>query len=174
MKRFIISISIIFVALTPLAAQQLTRFALVDMTRIYETFFRDSRPVREWQEQSNLIQAEVNRQTAEIEKLQQNKADAIARNDTVMSAHYDSEIYTRTQNLQEYYRIKTAELEERKKNLSSSSDFLNQVNTEIQYIAESEGYTMVLDKNETKGIVWSSASIDITDKVLASLLSKVR
>jgi len=65
-----------------------------------------------------------------------------------------------------------AELENEKKKLMQSGSFLDQVYDEIRYIAESEGYSMVLEKNNN--ILWFSNTIDITDKLITNLQKKQR
>ena len=73
-----------------------------------------------------------------------------------------------------YCSYKTAELEDQRKKLTQSGAFLEQVYGEIRYIAESEGYSMVLDLKENTGILWYSPTVDITDKVIQNLLNKSR
>jgi len=51
---------------------------------------------------------------------------------------------------------------------------LEQVYDEIRYIAESEGYSMVIDLKQNNGIIWYSNTVDITDKLIANLLTKAR
>jgi outer membrane protein len=53
-----------------------------------------------------------------------------------------------------------------------SGSFLDQVYDEIRYIAESEGYSMVMNKNND--IIWYSNTVDITDKLINNLLTKAR
>jgi outer membrane protein len=64
-----------------LNAQQLTRFAIVDMPKVYIAFFRDSRPVREFEERSARVQSEVDRRTREITELRGRHSEAVLRGD---------------------------------------------------------------------------------------------
>jgi outer membrane protein len=43
---------------------------------------------------------------------------------------------------------------------------------EIRLIAESEGYSMVLNLKENTGIIWHSPTVDITEKVIQNLRSR--
>jgi outer membrane protein len=155
-----------------LEAQQLTRFAVVDLSRVYLSFFRDSRAVREFEERSERIQADINRMTAEIQSLRASQLDAEARGDDARSLQLESQIYQKSEYLKEYYQIKTGELNDQKAKLSQSGTFLDQVYGEIRYIAESEGYSMVLNLKENTGILWYSPTVDITDKLIQNLLAK--
>ena len=87
-----------------------------------------------------------------------------------------SDILKKTEALKDYYQKKTAELESERRRISANTadtELINQINAQISLTAESEGYTMVLDKS-TKGIVWYSRSVDITDKVISALLAKIK
>jgi outer membrane protein len=155
-----------------LYAQQLTRFAVVDLPRVYTSFFRDSRAVREFEERSARTQAEIDRMTAEIQNLRNSQLDAEAQGDEAQALRLQNEVYRKSEFLREYYQVKTAELEDQKKKLSQSGSFLEQVYDEIRFIAESEGYSMVLNLKESTGILWYSPTVDITDKLIQNLRTK--
>jgi outer membrane protein len=155
-----------------LPAQQLTRFAVVDLPRVYTAFFRDSRAVREFEERSARVQNDIDRMTKEIQDLKSRQADSVLRGDQNESARLESDIYRKSEFLRDYYQTKTAELEDQKRKLSQSNTFLDQVNDEIRYIAESEGYSMVINLKENRGILWFSPTVDITDKLIQNLLDK--
>jgi outer membrane protein len=161
-------------AAASLFAQQLTRFAVVDLPKVYTAFFRDSRAVREFEERGARVQTEINKMTKEIQELKAKHADAVLAGDQGQALRLESDINKKSEFLKEYYTIKTAELEEQKKRLSQSESFLEQVYGEIRYIAESEGYSMVLNLKENTGILWYSPTVDITDKVIQNLLDKSR
>ena len=158
----------------PVFAQQLTRFAVVDLPKVYSAFFRDSRAVREFEERSAKVQKEIDRMTKEIQDLRSKHADLVLAGDQTQSLRLESEINRKSDFLREYYTTKTAELEEQRKKLSQSNSFLEQVYGEIRFIAESEGYSMVLNLKENKDILWYSPTVDITDKLIQNLLEKAR
>jgi outer membrane protein len=157
-----------------LSAQQLTRFAVVDLPKVYSAFFRESRAVREFEERSAKIQSDIDRMTKEIQDLKSKQADAVLQGDQSQALRIENDVFRRSEFLREYYTTKTAELEQQRRQLSQSGTFLEQVYAEIRYIAESEGYSMVLNLKENTGILWYSPTVDITDKLIANLLSKAR
>lgn len=171
-KKLGLFLALLFAVTIGVAAQQLTRFAVVDLPKIYTAFFMDSRAVRDFEERSARVQADIDRMNAEIQTLQKSRLDAAAMGDQQKVLELDSEIYQKTEFLKEYYRIKTAELEDQKKKLTQSSTFLQEVYDEIRIVAESEGYSMVLNLKDSTGILWYSPSVDITDKVITNLLTK--
>jgi outer membrane protein len=155
-----------------LPAQQLTRFAVVDLSRVYMAFFRDSRAVREWEESSLQVQREVDRRTREIQDLQSRKVNAEMQGNEDEVQRLENQIYRRSEALREYYQVRTRELEDRKRRLSQSDSFLEQVYDEIRFVAESEGYSTVLNLKENSGILWYSPTVDITDKLIQNLIAK--
>jgi outer membrane protein len=157
-----------------LYAQQLTRFAVVDMPKVYTAFFRDSQAVRRFEEKSSKVQTDIDKMTKEIQELKSRHADALLKDDQTEVLRLDNLIYRRSEYLREFYQTKTAELENEKRRLMQSGSFLNQVYDEIRYIAESEGYSMVIDLKQNPSIIWYSTTVDITDKLIANLLAKSR
>jgi outer membrane protein len=171
-KRLGLAIALFVLCLAAAGAQQLTRFAVVDLPRVYTTFFRDSKAVRDFEERSSRVQSEVDRMTAEIQSLQRSRLEAEAAGEQDRMLRLENDIYRKSEFLKEYYRLKTAELEDQRKKLTQSGTFLQQVYDEIRLVAESEGYSMVLNLKENAGILWYSPTVDITDKVIQNLMTK--
>jgi outer membrane protein len=172
-KRVILFLLLNVLGLFCVFSQQLTRFALVDLPKVYTTIFRESNAVRAFEEKSARVQNEIDKITREIQDLRSRYADAVAANNETEALRLENLIYRRSEFLKEYYQIKTTELDNERSKLMQSGSFLNQVYDEIRYIAESEGYTMVINKNDP-AIVWFSPSIDITDKLIQNLQTRNR
>jgi outer membrane protein len=170
-KIFLLQIWLLLVPFF-ISAQQITRFAVVDMSKVYTAFFKESRAVRDFEEQSARVQTDIDRMTREIQDLKNSQSNAELQGDSEKAVRLESEIYKKSEFLKEYFKLKTAELEDRKKKLSQSSTFLEQVYNELRIVAESEGYSMVLNLKDAKGILWYSPAIDITDKVIQNLQSR--
>ena len=157
-----------------LYAQQLTRFAVVDLPKVYTAFFRDSRAVRQFEERSARVQSDIDRITREIQELRSRHADAVLRDDQNEALRLENQIFRRSEFLRDFYQTRTAELENEKRRLMQSGSFLEQVHDEIRYIAESEGFSMVIDMKDFRGLIWYSPTVDITDRLIANLLTKSR
>jgi len=173
-KRVILFLSLSVLCLSYVFGQQITRFAVVDLPKVYTELFRESAAVRQFEEKSAKIQADIDKLSKEIQTLKSRHADAVLANNETEALRLESQITRRSEYLKEYYQIKTAELEDERSKLLKSGTFLDQVYNEIRYIAESEGYTMVLNRRDNPNIVWYSNTIDITEKLIASLKSKNR
>ncbi|MDR2602369.1 MAG: OmpH family outer membrane protein [Spirochaetaceae bacterium] len=191
----------IFFTSVPLFPQQITRFAVVDFNRILAALNIKSNAFADLEKKSAQIQAELDKRKKEIEDMYarvdemiktqtpessaenaENPGGGDARNNALKKQHQTelnrlkSEIIKKTEALKDYHQKKLAELEGDKNRLNSTAatpETLKQINTQIELTAESEGYTMVLDKN-TRGIIWYSRSVDITDKVISNLTSKLK
>jgi len=174
MKKVVLLLLLFSCCFGSVFAQQLTRFAVVDLPKVYSAFFRDSRAVREWEERSARVQSDIDRMNKEIQELKLKHADFVLEGDQSQALRLENEINRKSDFLREYYTLKTAELEDQKKKLTQSGSFLDQVYGEIRYIAESEGYSMVLNLKENKDILWYSPTVDITDKLIQNLLDKSR
>ena len=153
--------------------QHLTRFAVIDMQRVYTTFFRESIAVREFEQRSAAVQAEINRLNREIQQLQSRRLDLLNRGEREEALRLESEIIRRQEYAREYHTVKTAELEQQRRTLTQSQSFLEQVQREARAIAEREGYSMVLIRDNAT-MLWFSPSVDITDRVIQALRNRRR
>ena len=163
--------ALIFIAAQGAFAQQITRFAVIDTARIYTTFYRDSRSVRDYESKRTRYQSEIQRLSDEIKSLRQEKVDAEALGDKTKAARLDSQISTKTNFLMDYSKAKNEELDDLKKTLTTDDEFYSKLYDHIQRIGESEGYSMVLSLQEGSAIIWYSPTVDITDQVIRSMLS---
>ncbi len=171
MKRLFILILCAFPAFA-VCAQQITRFAVVDTARIYTSFYRDSRSVRDFESKKAQYQAEIQRMTDEIKGLRQQKVDAETQGDAAKSARLDAEVSSKTSTLLDYSKAKNTELDTLKKKLMTDDDFYSALYDQIKTIAESDGYSMVLSLQSGNSILWYSPTVDITDKVIREMTSK--
>jgi len=157
-----------------LPAQMLTRFAVVDLSRVYSVFFMDSAPVRALEARSAEVQAEINRMTQEIQGMQAARAAALAAGDQTQALRLEEQMRGRTEFLREFHAVRTAELEAERRALSQADNFLRDIYSEIRFVAEREGFSMVFDLGATPGVLWFSPTVDITDSLIQRLQSRPR
>ncbi len=67
MKKFLLLFVAGYFLSVTVEAQQLTRIAIVDLPRVYTAFMAESRAVRDFEERSARVQADIDRMTAEIQ-----------------------------------------------------------------------------------------------------------
>ena len=171
MKKYTVILICLLAGAAAASAQQITRFAVVDTSRIYATFLRDSRSVRDYQAKQAKYQAETQQMSDEIIALRQKKVDAeaIGRSDAVQK--YQAEIDAKTSFLLEYSKACNDELAMLRKSLVSDDVFYARLYAAIKKIAESQGYTMVLHLQQGEAIIWYSPTVDITETVIRELSS---
>lgn len=152
-----------------IAQQQVTKFAVVDTARVYEAYFRDTGPVRNYEAKKAEFQKEINKQTAELQKLQQQRAEYRAAGNEAAALRLDGEITKKTEILTEYTNAKNIELDSLLSSLQSSDAFYKKLYAELERIAEAGGYSMILSLQNSDSILWYSPTVDITDQVISTL-----
>ncbi|MDR1142718.1 MAG: OmpH family outer membrane protein, partial [Spirochaetaceae bacterium] len=144
-----------------------TRFAVVDMSRIM-TFFGASGSG--FAEKSAAVQAEIDRRNGELKDLNDRLEAAKADKKRSQIRQLEGELKTKTAETREYIRQSFAELEKEKAAQSTlSDDALRRLTNALRVVAQSEGYSMILSRQEGTGILWYSPSVDITNKVVQYL-----
>ncbi|MCQ2591959.1 MAG: OmpH family outer membrane protein, partial [Treponema sp.] len=56
-------------------AQQITKFGVVDTSKVYSAYFRNSAPIRNYEKKKSEFQDEIDKRTEELRQLQQKKLD---------------------------------------------------------------------------------------------------
>lgn len=167
--RFAVSAIFLFLLCAQTFAQQITRFGVVDTSRVYQAYFRNSAPVRNYESKKAEFQNEINKLADEIQKLKAKKLDYQNDGDETSAIRVDSEITKKTDYLTEYTNAKNVELESLKNSLQTSDAFYKKLYSTLEKIAENEGYSMILSLQQANAVLWYSPSVDITDKVISAL-----
>lgn len=151
------------------AQSQITRFAVVDTKRVYQAYFLNSQQLRTYEQKKEDYQAEVDKRSQELLKLQQQKATCDEVGDTIGSNKLQNEIAKKSSSLADYSNAKNIELENLKNSLQNNNDFYKRFYSAIETIAEKNGYSMVMSLQDTNSILWYSSSVDITDLIISEL-----
>lgn len=150
-------------------SEQLSKIAVVDVGRILKSYYRESSGIREY----DSIREDMNRELAkiqeEIDELKVQIADAEAK-DSGKVSDLNNKLKKKVEYKQEYFASMSAKLAAKESNLELNSRFYSVLYKAIQYVAESEGYSLVL-KTSDADLVWYHTEIDITDKVIARVKS---
>ena len=175
MKRLLLLIFLCGSLLISLSAQAaITRFAVVDMNRITAVYAERSPEAKAFVEKRDKVQAEIDKQNNELLDLNAKLAEALEQGKKDLAKNLENQIRTKTQALQNYIKTSFAELDTERENFLKNEAFMKPLISIIRSVAESEGYTMVLNKTEGSGIIWYSPSIDITNKVIERIRSGKR
>lgn len=169
MKKLVLAIAVLFLSVSLGFSQQITRFGVVDTARVYQAYFRNSAPVRNYESKKTEFQNEINKKTEEIQNLKNQKVDYQKNNNTAAVNRLDAEITRKTDALTEYTAAKNVELESIKNNLKTSDSFYKKLYSVIEKVAENDGLSMVMSLQQANAILWYSPSVDITEKVISEL-----
>lgn len=164
-----LTLFIIFLLSSPVFAQQITKFGVVNTAEVYNAYFRNSKPIRDYENKKNEFQNEINKLTDELKKLQQKKLDYENDRNEVAAVKIESEITKKKAYLTEYTNAKNVELEVMQKTLMTSDDFYKKLYNTLAKMAESGGYSMILSLQDANAILWYSSSVDITSEVIKEL-----
>ncbi|MBN1518724.1 MAG: OmpH family outer membrane protein [Spirochaetales bacterium] len=175
MKRFHLIAVLVLATCGAAAAQQITRIGVIDLQKVYMTYYKDSQAVRAFEEDKQKVEAEIQRLGDEIKGLQAKRVEFQAAGDEEAVKTLDETIYKKALFLQDFIKVKQAELEDRSTSLTQSDAFGKLLYRTVQAIAEAEGYSLILSSknadNVGSTIIWFSSMIDITDKVIQALVS---
>lgn len=170
MKKRLFSLLILILVISlPIFSQQITKFGVVDTAKVYNAYFRNSAPVRNYEKKKSEFQEEVNKLSDELKKLQQKKLDYESAGNETQALKVEAEITRKKDYLTEYTNAKNVELESLQKSLQNSDDFYKKLYNTLAKIAEGGGYSMILSLQDANAILWYSSSVDITNQVINEL-----
>ncbi len=104
-----------------------------------------------------------------ISLLNKQKIDAENRNNDSLVLRLDDDILKKQQYLQEYHKIMSDRIASKKENLLTSSGFSKEIIETIKFIAENEGFSIILRKKDPN-ILYYNYEVDITEKVIERLI----
>ncbi len=165
-RAVLVGVLAVFTGLGLFAQQQITIFGVVDTARIYETYFKQSTAVRNYENKKAAAQREITRRTNEIKSLQEALDNVLKIGNETEIERLQADITKKTKSLTTYTKNKNLELDKLKRNLQTNDAFYKKMISAIRRTAESEGYGMILSLQQDMGILWYSQSVDITAKVI--------
>jgi outer membrane protein len=154
--------------LFPVFAEQLSKIGVVNFTRIIEDYFSESSAWREIDNLRTNYQNGLNQIMAEIEQLRNQRLEAQRQDNQTQALQLDERINQRQEYMREYHNVWSTRINNRIQNISSSGSFTSEVYGSIRYIAESQGYSVIL-RTQDPDILWYSQAVDITDLVIERL-----
>lgn len=156
---------------TTAAAQQIPRVGIVDLQRVTITYFRESAGLRSFEDERDRVQRERARLEVEIFDLEARKVAAEQAENSAQALRIDEQLFNKRQHLRNYLTVKSRQLAEMVGRLAESDEFLTEMTTAIEFVAESEGYSIILNKDNDL-FLFFVPEVDITDLVIAELASR--
>ncbi len=172
-KKLLLALAI-FALASQAFAQQITRVAVIDMQKVYTTYYKDSQAVRSLEDEKLRVTEEIRRLNEEIKDLQRKRLELHSTADAATLKAFDDNLYRKAQFLSDYVKIKQAELDEKARALSKGDAFVQMLYRTVQTISEKEGYSLVISSrgaaDVNSPVIWFSPMIDISDMVIQNLL----
>jgi outer membrane protein len=168
LKRALLILLVALLLPAAVSAAKLTMVGVVDLSRIVSDFFQESSSWREIEQLREKTQNTIEERKEELNRLQQRKLEAQDEGKENLVLQLEEEIRKKQEYLKEYNRIMSQRIESKRNNLLTSSDFSKEIVRAVEYVAEQEGYSIVLRKKDPN-IVYYNYEVDITEKVLEYL-----
>lgn len=161
--------AVLLIALGGIAfSQQLTTVGIIDTARVYSAYFGQSGPIRELEALRNQFQQELERHSRELLQLQQNKLAAQERGNESEVIRIEGQINQKASFIRDLQRTRQQQLDDMQNNLALSDAFLQRLQDTLRLVAESRGFTVVLDARN-QALQWWSSEVDITEDVIRRL-----
>ena len=169
MKRTLPFVFIFFILFSFFAgAEQLSKIGLVNFSKIIEDYFAESSAWREIDAMRSQYDEGKNDILEDIDQLKLRKLEAQNINDDMSVLRLEEQIYQRQEYLKEFHNIWSSRINSKIENVSTSSSFTSEIYNVIKYIAETEGYSVIL-RTSDPNVLWYSQAVDVTDLVLERL-----
>jgi outer membrane protein len=167
-KRTLLLIALLVALAVAVPAEQLSQIGVIDLSAIVSNYFKESKAWRELEEMTRKYEEEKARILDEIDQLEARKLEEENEGNESSVLRLENEIYNKKEYLREYNRIKYSQIQKKRDTLLESPTFLAEIMTEIRFVAESEGYSLIL-RTKDPDLMWWSPEVDITDEVLDRL-----
>lgn len=170
MKKQLLVILIFLVSIASTYAEKITKVGVIDMTLIYGAFYKDSQPVRELEAEREMVQKKLDEMKEQIRILSEEKMEAENNGNDNLAVLKEEEIFKAKELYRNYARTMQAKLKAQLANLLESSSFYNEILEEIEFVSQSLGFSLIIQKGSSGSeIVWYAQDVDITDAVLKRL-----
>ena len=155
-------------AATAPAQQLITNVGLVDLQAVTTAYFRESTAVRDLYAERDRVQAERGRLEARIFELEARRLRAQQDGRGQEALRISDQIFTQKQHLRDFVSVMNRQLSHREALLTESDAFLGELADAIEFVAESRGLSLVLDKNNVT-LLYYLPEVEITELVIAEL-----
>ncbi|ORC37227.1 hypothetical protein B4O97_03290 [Marispirochaeta aestuarii] len=168
MKR-IISALLLTLVLSSGYSQVISRVGVVDLSKIFSQYFRESVSFRKIEELQTTYEEERRNIINQIDKLKEDKLDAQRNSNESLVLRIEKQIDEKQEYLKDYHSVMTNRINRLKESMQASSSLSSEILQAIGYVAEQEGYAVIY-KAQDPNILFFSKDADITDLVIQRLM----
>jgi Skp family chaperone for outer membrane proteins len=151
------------------SSEIVSRAGVVDLSRIFSQYFRESVSFRKIEELQQDYEEERQRIINQIDLLKEEKLSAQSDGNDSMVLRLDKQIDEKQAYLQDYHSVMTNRINRLRESLQASSSLSSEILQAIEYVAEEEGYAIIY-KAQDPNILFFSRDVDITDLVIRRLM----
>lgn len=153
------------------AAETIPKIGVLNRKKVTQSFFKESKTLRDLEAEKTKADDYIKSQLEEIKGLEAKKIEAQKNHDEETSFRLANDIRKKEEYLREYNRVTSQQYNDKLQKLYYSSEFIDELYDAIENVALSEGIAIVLDSTKAD-ILFVVPEVDITDKVIESLLKK--
>jgi len=151
--------------------QRLTNFCVVEVGRVNQVFFRESKRAKEYQAFRDLVKQELKTMDSYIEELKLKKVEANRANNAAEVSRLDKLIGDRQSERDTYVKLQEQKRLTMLDDLQSNDKYFRELIAAIEWVCHQEGYAGAFSIPEAP-LLWWDPDIDITDKVIARMSSQ--
>jgi len=157
----------------PVSSQQVTRVGICDFTKVLSTAYRESKAVRDWETAKTDYRKELQVLDKEITDLENQKLEADKAGSKDQSLLLEKKIADRKLYRDNFRRVKEQLLQTQAEK-ALSGPIIREIREAIDFIAESEGFALILRSDGNYGdiLLYRIIEIDITEKVVKELYKR--
>ena len=169
MKTLIFGVALGILSM-PVFSQQLTTVAIVNVQQVYDGYYRGGGSSSSIGAIRQRYRQLINEQRTQLNSLNEQRQAAQSANNQSRVTEIEREIAKTNNTIRELNLQQNNTIRQQQQNRLPDT-FLQNLQRAIVFVAESNGYTVVL-RADDQGIQWWSPVVDITEEVLARLLDR--
>jgi len=167
-KRIVFILIITSLVQFSLHAEVLSKIGIVNFSRIVEDYFSESAAWREVDSMRERYEEGKNEILEDIDELRVEKLEEERKGNEREVLKLDDKIYQKQEYLKEFHSVWTNRINSKIQNIYQSSTFTAEILDAIEYVAENEGYSIIL-RSQDPNILWYNREVDITELILERL-----
>lgn len=170
MKKYFLIVFFLFAAAAAFS-DQIPKIGIINYTRVMSEISGSSRALQEIDRMIKSYEDGIASIRKDIATLEERKLYYLNSNDEFNALKMDEQIGKKEEYLKEYSRVRLKSIEDRRSRVMVSPEFLGEVLDKIEFVAESEGYSIIFNSRDPN-LIWWSQTVDITDKVIQILKTR--
>jgi len=149
-------------------AESLSKIAVIDIERVFESFPEQSTVFRRIDDMRNDYDEWMAERDQQLDEVELAIIDAKEAGDEVEVARLETMKTDILENRRTYHEIMTRRIQEAYQEIAEGEGIVQEILRAIEFVSIDEGYSAVLDAGDSR-LWWYSKEIDITDMVISRL-----